>query len=201
MGDGTGQAGRYNGLAQLLHWVTTAMLFLMLPFVWVAENFPPGPVRIFWYLLHESFGITILLLIIARLTWRAGRPPPPLPGSDGPFLRGLARVNHGLLYAVLIVMPVTGYLMAGNGQPVPFFGLFSLPGLPKNDPLGVVANRIHVFTQFAVYGLVLMHIAGTVWHVAVRRDGLLNRMLPPQKGEVAGSDQAAAGEGRAVAGR
>lgn len=189
MAGGTRAAARYNGPAQLLHWVTTAMLFLMLPFVWVAENFPEGPIRVFWYVLHESFGITILLLMISRLTWRAARPPPPLPQTEGRFMRGVVRANHWLLYAVLIVMPVTGYLMAGNGQPVPFFGLFSLPGLPKNDPLGVLANRIHVYTQFAVYGLVLMHIAGTVWHVAVRRDGLLDRMLPPQKGQIAEPDR------------
>jgi cytochrome b561 len=175
-----GGTGRYDGVAQVLHWGTTALLFLMLPFVWVAENFPEGPIRVFWYLMHESFGITIFLLVVARLTWRSAHPPPAMGQADGLPLRVLAQVNHWLLYAVLLVMPVTGYLMAGNGQPVPFLGLFSLPGLPKNEALGVIGNRIHVAGQFAVYGLVLLHIAGTVWHVAVRRDGTLDRMLPPQ---------------------
>jgi len=173
-------AARYTATAQLLHWISTALLFLMLPFVWVAENFPPGPTRVFWYMLHESFGITIFLLVLVRLTWRFAHPPPPLPGAEPIGLRRLVAASHWLLYAVLLVMPVTGYLMAGNGQPVPFFGL-PLPGLPKNDPLGVLADTIHVYCQFAVYGLVLLHIAGTVWHVAVRRDGLLDRMLPPQR--------------------
>ncbi|WP_338665814.1 cytochrome b/b6 domain-containing protein [Pararoseomonas sp. SCSIO 73927] len=171
---------RFTGMAQALHWITAALLFLLLPFVWVAENFPPGEVRVFWYLLHESFGISVLLLVLARITWRFRHPPPADP--DPPALQVLARLNHWGLYAVLIIMPVTGYLMAGNGQPVPFFGLLSLPGLPKNDPLGVLANTVHVNTQFAVYALVLLHLAGTVWHVAVRRDGLLDRMLPPQDG-------------------
>lgn len=173
---------RYTATAQLLHWITTAALFLMLPFVWVAENFPPGPVRVFWYLLHESFGITIFLLVIARLTWRFAHPPPKAPGAERRGMRLLATGTHWLLYTVLLVMPVTGYMMAGNGQPVPFFFL-SLPGLPKNDPLGVVANTIHVYSQFLVYALVILHIAGTVWHVAIRRDGLLERMLPPQRPE------------------
>jgi cytochrome b561 len=176
MAEGT---GRYDGVAQALHWVTTLLLFLMLPFVWVAENFPEGPVRVFWYLLHESSGIMILLLVVARLAWRHGHPPPP-PGQVRGLPWLLARLNHGLLYLVLLVMPVTGYLMAGNGQPVPFLGLVDLPGLPKNDALGVLGNRIHVAGQFAVYALVILHIAGTAWHVAVRRDGTLDRMLPPQ---------------------
>jgi len=173
---------RYTATAQLLHWITTAMLFLMLPFVWVAENFPPGPIRVFWYLLHESFGITVFLLIIARVTWRFAHPPPPLPNDEPRGLRLVAASTHWLLYAVLLVMPVTGYLMAGNGQSVPFFFLH-LPGLPKNDPLGVLANTIHVYGQFVVYSLVALHIVGTVWHVAIRRDGRLDRMLPPQRPE------------------
>ena len=180
-GKDAGGVMRYDGAAQLLHWLTTALLGIMLPFVWVAENFPEGPIRVFWYLLHESCGISIFLLVIARLTWRAAHPPPPLPAVTGTAARRLAQANHWLLYGVLLLMPVTGYLMAGNGQPVPFFGLLSLPGLPKNEALGTLANRIHVWTQFAVYGLVLLHIAGTVWHVAVRRDGMLDRMLPLQR--------------------
>lgn len=177
----TARPRRYDGVSQLLHWITTAALMLLLPFVWVAENFPPGATRTFWYLMHESVGISVFLLVLSRLTWRRGHPAPAMPRRDPAALRLLARVNHGLLYAVLLVMPVTGYLMAGNGQPVPFFGVLSLPGLPKNDPLGVLANTVHVWTQFAVYGLVLMHLAGVAWHVAVRRDGLLDRMLPPQR--------------------
>jgi len=172
--------GRYTGFAMLAHWITTALLFLMLPFVWVAENFPPGETRTFWYLMHESFGIMIFLLVIARVTWRFAHPPPPLERPVGPVAKGLSHLSHWGLYAVLLVMPATGYLMAGNGQPVPFFGLFSLPGLPKNDALGVIGNQIHVNAQFVVYALVLLHVAAVAWHVGVRRDGLLNRMLPPQ---------------------
>ncbi|UFN48938.1 cytochrome b/b6 domain-containing protein [Roseomonas sp. OT10] len=175
-----GAAPRYSGVAQLLHWVSTAVLFLLLPFVWVAENFPEGPVRVFWYLLHESCGISLFLLVVARIAWRLSHPPPPGPAGEGPVLRALAWGTHWGLYLVLLAMPVTGYLMAGNGQPVPFFRLFDLPGLPRNDVLGVIGNRIHVALQFAVYGLVILHILGTAWHVAVRRDGLLDRMLPLQ---------------------
>jgi cytochrome b561 len=176
--------GCYAGVAQLLHWITTLLLFLMLPFVWAAENFPKGPVRMFWYLLHVSFGIMIFLLAMGRVTWRLTRPPPPLPTRDGSVLRVLAPANHWLLYAVLLAMPVAGYLVAGNGQPVPFLGLFSLPALPKNDLLGVIANQIHVAERFTVYGLVILDLAGTVGHVAVRRDGVLDRMLPPQSNQV-----------------
>jgi cytochrome b561 len=81
---------------------------------------------------------------------------------------------------VLLVMPITGYVMAGNGNPVPWFRLFNLPGLPHNEALGMAADSIHVAGQFVLYSLIILHVAATVWHVAVRRDGLLDRMLPEQ---------------------
>lgn len=171
---------RYTGFAQALHWLTVAALCLLLPFVWVAENFPPGPLRTFWYMAHESMGISVFLLVLIRLTWRWRHRAPPYPASIGRPQRWIARLNHGLLYAVLLVMPVTGYLMAGNGQRVPWFRLLELPGFVRNEPLGIAADTVHVAGQFVLYALVALHVAATVWHVAVRRDGLLERMLPPQ---------------------
>ncbi|MBD8604286.1 cytochrome b [Pseudomonas sp. CFBP 8771] len=172
---------RYNGFAQALHWLTVAALCLVLPCVWVAENFPPGPVRVLWYLAHESMGISVALLVLIRLTWRWRHRAPAYRAEIGAGTRVLAHLNHGLLYTVLLTMPVTGYLMAGNGQDVPFFGLVSLPGFVQNEALGKFANTVHVWGQFALYGLIIMHVAATVWHVAVRRDGMLERMLPPQR--------------------
>lgn len=171
---------RYHGFAQALHWLTAAALCLLLPFVWVAENFPPGPVRTFWYMAHESMGISVFLLVLMRLTWRWRHRAPPYPGHIGTGQRWIAALNHGLLYAVLLVMPVSGYLMAGNGQPVPWFRLLNLPGFAANDALGRAADSVHVAAQFVLYALVVLHVAATVWHVAVRRDGLLERMLPEQ---------------------
>ncbi|PVZ19844.1 MULTISPECIES: cytochrome b [unclassified Pseudomonas] len=172
---------RYNGVAQALHWLTAAALCGVLPFVWVAENFPPGSTRVFWYLLHESTGIMVFLLVLLRITWRWRHDsPPPLPGTPR-WAEWFAHLNHALLYLILLVMPITGYMMAGNGRPVPVYRLFSLPGFPTHDALGQWANQVHVAGQFVLYTLVILHVAATAWHVAVRRDGLLERMLPPQR--------------------
>ncbi|MFF7709260.1 cytochrome b/b6 domain-containing protein [Pseudomonas sp. NPDC007930] len=172
---------RYHGFAQALHWLTALALCLLLPFVWVAENHPPGSERVFWYLLHESTGICVFLLVLLRLTWRWRHRPPALPRRTPRGARWLAQANHGLLYLVLLVMPISGYLMAGNGRPVPVFRLFSLPGFPTFDALGEWANSVHVAGQYALYTLLGLHVAATVWHVAVLRDGLLERMLPAQR--------------------
>jgi cytochrome b561 len=125
---------------------------------------------------HRSLGITIFAVLVLRLAWRLTHPAPPLP-SDTPRVMELA---DWLLYALLLLMPVTGYLQSTDGRPVSYFGLFNLPELPKDKALGDVANVLHLLGQWGVYTLVGLHVGATVWHVAIRRDGLLNRMLPPQ---------------------
>jgi hypothetical protein len=82
--------------------------------------------------------------------------------------------------SLLLLMPVTGYLQSADGRPVSYLGLFNLPQLPKDKALGDVANVFHHLGQWGLYTLVGLHVGATVWHVAIRRDGLLNRMIPPQ---------------------
>ena len=99
---------------------------------------------------------------------------------DVQVLRHHAFGTHGLLYALLLLMPVTGYLQSADGRPVSYLGLFNLPELPKDKALGDAANFLHHLGQWGLYTLVGLHVGATLWHVAIRRDGLLNRMLPPQ---------------------
>ena len=75
---------------------------------------------------------------------------------------------------------MSGYLMnATGGYPIGFFWLFEVPGLPKLPALSDFASALHVLIgQWLVYALVILHVAATAWHVAVKKDGILERMLP-----------------------
>jgi len=178
------EAGRrYTATAQALHWVTAALMFVVLPLAWVAVNMPRDAAsRGLLFTLHKSVGLTILALAAARLLWRALHPAPSLRDLTR-WEAAAAFASHWLLYFILIAMPVSGYLLsAGSGRPVSYFGLFSIPGLPKDEALDHAATWAHVAVgQWAVYALVLLHVAATAWHVAVRRDGVLERMLPAQQ--------------------
>ena len=78
-------------------------------------------------------------------------------------------------------MPVSGYIMSSGGKyPISILGLFDFPKLPVGPARGEIAAVIHVYAQFAVYALIVLHLAGTAWHLFVRRDALLDRMLPRQ---------------------
>jgi cytochrome b561 len=179
------RSGSYTLAAQALHWITAALMFILLPLAWVMVNMPRTAVnRELIYTLHKSFGLTVLALVAARLIWRAIHPAPPLPGSLARWERTSATLSHWLLYLIMIGMPLSGYLFsAWGGHPVTYFGLFTLPGLAKNDTLQHVAFWAHVVIgQWLTYALILLHIGATGWHVAVRRDGALFRMLPEQSG-------------------
>lgn len=89
-------------------------------------------------------------------------------------------MRPGGLYAVILLMPISGYLQSGNGKPVSYLGLFDIPGFPENKSVDDVAKLLHIGGQWAIYGFVALHVLATIWHVAIRRDGLLSRMLPPQ---------------------
>ncbi|MEE7441910.1 cytochrome b [Methylobacterium oryzae] len=179
-----GNSARYNGPAQALHWLTTALMLAVLPLAWVATSLArEAPTKGTYFVLHKSVGLTILALAVARLAWRLFRPAPP--ADDLP--RGLAligRVNQWLLYAVLLVMPVSGYLLSAyGGRPTPYFWLFNMPGFEKSSELHELFERVHLLGQWALYALVGLHVAGALWHLVIRRDGVFDRMLPEQRAE------------------
>jgi len=172
----------YSAPAQLLHWLAALVIFTTLPLGWIMAHMGrDAPDRHVFIFLHKSFGVLALLLIIARLVWRAMRKPPPLPARLARWETGLAHATHVFLYAIFILMPVSGYILssAHEGRPVSFFGL-PLPALPADPALSKVAGVVHMTGQYFVYLFLAAHILAIVWHIAVRKDGYLSRMLPEQ---------------------
>jgi cytochrome b561 len=170
----------YTLTAQALHWLTVLLILTILPVAWVMMSLPTAPQQTWMLVLHRSLGVTIFAVVVLRLAWRSTHPAPPSPSGVPRLMEMISQVTHWLLYALLLLMPVTGYLQSADGRPVSYLGLFNLPALPKDKALGDAANFLHLLGQWGLYTLVGLHVGATVWHVAIRRDGLLNRMLPPQ---------------------
>ena len=180
----TTASNRYTATAQVLHWVVAALMFTVIPLAWVMVNMArTAPSREWIYTLHKSVGMTIFVLVAVRLVWRAIHPAPPLPGEMARWERRMATASHWLLYIILIGMPVSGYVLSATGAVgVPYFDLFTLPRLPRSQASNDAARWVHAAVgQWLVYALIALHIAATAWHTAVRRDGVLDRMLPEQR--------------------
>ena len=177
------KSSRYTATAQALHWVVAILMFLVIAIAWVMVNMDhAAPSREWVYTLHKSIGVTILALVAVRLAWRAIHPAPPLPGKMAVWERRMAFASHWMLYVIMVGMPVSGYILSATSpHGVPYFNLFNLPLLPQNHAAGEAARWVHAAVgQWLVYGLVVLHLAATAWHAAVRRDGILDRMLPEQ---------------------
>ena len=171
----------YGLVAQAVHWAVAALAFIVVGLGWaMTMAVRGGDSRELLLFLHRSVGLLILALMTFRIVWRLTRPPPPLPSGFPRFEAAAAYADHALLYVLFLVMPLSGLLNAtAAGHSVSVFGLFSIPPLLPQDPkLSQVAVAIHLAAQFFVYALVAIHVAAALTHRFVRRNRILDRMLP-----------------------
>ena len=173
---------RYSPAQQTFHWLTVGLMFAILPVAWVVMSLKEDtPKFLFMLDVHKALGLTILGLTVVRLGWRLFDPPPAHPADMPAWNRLLAVATVLLLLAAMVAMPLSGYLWTtGHGYDVAPFGL-RFPRIAfKTKAVGDAAAAVHAWGQWVVYGLIGVHLAGVSWHLIVRRDGLLGRMLPPQ---------------------
>jgi cytochrome b561 len=176
--------GGYPPTSKLLHWLVAVCVLTTAPVAIAMVNVSPGPTQDALYNFHKSLGVLILGLMILRLINRivAGAPPPE-PDIE-PWQKTVSSAVHGLLYLMLLAMPIVGWVAnSAYGAPTPFFGLFTLPKLvADNKELATTLFTLHRWAGFLVILLVAVHIGGALFHVLVRRDQVLQRMLPRMMG-------------------
>jgi cytochrome b561 len=129
---------------------------------------------------HLSIGTFMLLAILVRLGWRALSDVPPAPANLAPPLRLLSRAIHFLLYGILIVLPLLGWINADSrGWAVKLFGVIPLPALvASGSSWGHDMGDVHQAVALVLLGLVGLHVLGALYHQFVLRDSILQRMLP-----------------------
>ena len=171
-----------------LHWLTLLLILGLATVGLLMDELPTSPLKIQVYALHKSFGLTVLALTLLRLLWRlvAGAPQ-PVPGMPR-WQQWAASGTHGLLYALLLAMPLSGWLYnSAAGFPLKWFGLVSLPKLTGfNTEVKHYAGETHETLFYVLAGLLLLHAAAALKHHYIDRDSTLKRMLPlvsdPNKG-------------------
>ena len=177
MSEGTGLV-RYTRVAIGLHWTIAILIVTNLTIGLLHESLPRGALP-----LHKSIGMLVLLLGLVRLGWRIGHRPPPLPASVRRWERWFSATVHWLFYALMILIPLSGWIFTSANlkrHPLSFFGLFPLPMFPVPQDKAIAstwADR-HELMAYLMIALLLLHITGALKHRFVQRDRTLDRMLP-----------------------
>lgn len=181
-------AARYSAVAIALHWAIAAAIVLQVALSGRMEDRTPEAFAVTQ--LHKSVGITILLLSLARLAWRLTHRPPPEPAALAPWERRLATAVHWAFYAVMILMPLTGWIMVSTSRfavPTLLYGVVPwphLPGLAELAPAAKAAwnegaEAAHETIIRGAYVLFGLHVAGALKHHFVdRATPVLPRMAP-----------------------
>src|SRR5690606_16645738 len=130
----------------------------------------------FW---HKSIGLALFVVLVLRLLWRVFNPRPQHLPNHRRWEIGAAAVVHALLYLMLLVIVISGYLIStATGQGISFFGWFEVPalltGLPQQADR---AGLVHYWVAIAVLGLAALHALGALKHHFIDRDDTLRRML------------------------
>lgn len=184
----------YSAAARHYHWWVAALILVQIPIGFymvyrgnemVGVNDKGEPVKGVWdaltgtlYSSHKAIGILIFLIVLLRLGYRltqgAPRPDPSVPAA----LTGISHLVHWSIYLLLIVVPIGGYLGISYGNYLDVFGI-PLPALvPENKDMSEEIFEYHELGAKILLGLVAIHIGAALYHRFVRRDRVVERMLP-----------------------
>jgi cytochrome b561 len=174
----------YSPKARAFHWITFACVALL--FVLGEVMTYRGNTLNVWdgltnglYSAHKLLGFAVLWIVIARLTYRLRHGAPADEPTLEPWQKLASHVTHWSLYGLLIVVPLLGWRGISQYPARDIFGLVNLPPIAAVSKDGAAQSFFwHELLGKAMLALILAHVGAALFHHAVRKDGVLRRMLP-----------------------
>ncbi len=168
---------RYSPPAVILHWLVALLIVALFGLGWYMMSIEKQPGSDWYFKLHRSLGLTVAGLIVLRLLWRASHRPAELPDGVPFWEKKLSLAAHWLLYAFMVVMPLTGYLgSAYNKSGAAFFG-YQLPfwSGPNRD-LSKLFFTIHEALVWVFVAAIVLHALAGFKHLLINRNKVFQRM-------------------------
>ncbi len=169
----------FSLVTRVLHWVTVVLVFAALVLGNRIANMEVSLSALKFFAYHKTVGITVLALIVARMLWHwLTRPPASVPSGVGWQVR-LAKAVHRGFYVLLVAMPLTGWVASSaTGVDTVVFGRWTLPAIgPVSERWEEVGFVVHGAIAKVLIAVILLHIAGALYHAIIKRDGTLRRMV------------------------
>jgi cytochrome b561 len=173
----------YTATAKSIHWLMALLLLGQLVLGFYMQDLPFSPQKLQVYSWHKWAGVTVFLMVWLRLAWRVTNRPPNLPDSMSVPMRLAAHAGHGLLYGLMIAVPLSGWLMSSaKGFQTVWFGVLPIPDLVSKDRrLGSALLIVHQWLNYAFIGVLIAHVAAALKHALINRDDIFRRMLPERR--------------------
>ena len=168
---------RHNRTSVILHWTLALLLTLLAALGWYMVAIEDELGSGLYFDLHKSFGAMVALLVVARVIWRLAHRPAPLPGGVPRWQGTMSRITQVLLYVLMALMPITGYLGASYSKAgVSLFGLATPRWALTDHDLAERFFGIHAMLIWVLVVLVGIHVAGALKHFLIDKDKVFQRM-------------------------
>ncbi|MDP3976650.1 MAG: cytochrome b [Pseudomonas sp.] len=174
---------RYGSLTIGIHWLMLLLFVAVYAFIELRELYPKGSdPREAMKTWHFMLGMLVFVLVWPRLVARFSGSTPVIRPEPAGWMQLAAKLGHLALYALMVVMPLLGWLtLSASGKPIPFFGL-ELPALiGENKDLAKQIKEVHETIGTLGYYLIGLHVLAALYHQHIKHDNTIARMLPLRK--------------------
>ncbi|WP_175718896.1 cytochrome b [Burkholderia anthina] len=169
---------RYDAVARLLHWLIVTLIVAQYVIGWTMPDVHRDTQPVGLIAAHLIVGAALLAAMACRVLWRATHRPPP--GDLSPTMRTLSGATHVALYALLVAVPLLGWINASSrAWSVTLLGIVPLPALSAaGSGFGHAMGDVHGILAWVLFGGICLHVAAALAHRFVLRDGVMQRMMP-----------------------
>lgn len=176
----TDETARYGSLSIGLHWLMLLLLIAVYACMELRGIFPKGSdARELMKTWHFMLGLSVLALALLRLLVNIASSAPEITPDPPGWQKLLAKSMHLALYALMLGMPLAGWLiLSAAGKPIPFFGLHLPALIGESKEAAKFIKEIHETVAAVGYFLIGLHAAAALYHHYIMRDNTLQRMLP-----------------------
>jgi cytochrome b561 len=173
---------KHPALIVALHWGSLIAILVAVGVMFARDAIEDTSMRQFLLQAHRQLGLVVLVVAWFRIMVRLTRRLVDHSHGMSAIMRLAARAAHVLLYGLLIALPVVGWaLTSAHDIPLSFLGVIHLPRLAAADSeFADTLSDYHIWLAWALLATVAAHAAAALWHHFVRRDAVLDAMLPGQ---------------------
>jgi cytochrome b561 len=161
----------------LAHWATAILIASQFAVAWIMPDIDDKSRFTGIVTWHVYLGLIILAVSILRFGYKLKNPAALSPTATG-VRRIIALMTHWTLYALLLTVPVVGWVSASARGWIIRVGAIGLPQLPLDPPFAWKVGDVHSAMSYVLLGLIALHVIGALYGHFWRRERTLNRMLP-----------------------